>query len=292
MVVLILGILLIASCHYSVANIVNKIGGISAERPLTEPGLAVLAIRGEIIDTEWAVDAVRRFQEDPNVKALVIRVDSPGGLVAPCQELYNVLKKFPKPKIVSMGSLAASGGYYIAVTGDVILANPGTITGSIGVIMEAMEFSQAMEKLGVRSEVIKSGAFKDSGSPFRSMRPDERDALQAMVMNVYEQFVRDVSAGRLLMTEEAVRALADGRIFSGEEARTLGLVDRLGGYSEAVELAKERGALPRDREVPVLYEDGAVGVFGQLFGALDFMDPVERAVSPGLTLKFIYRPGL
>jgi protease-4 len=293
MVILILGILTIASCHYTFTGFFNKVGSVSAEKTLKEPGLAVLAIRGEIYDTDWAIQAVQRFQRDSNVKALIIRIDSPGGLVAPCQELYGVLAKFNKPKIVSMGSLAASGGYYIAVTGDVIYANPGTITGSIGVIMETIEFSTAMEKLGIKSEVIKSGKFKDSGSPFRSMRPEERDALQSMVMNVYEQFVRDVMSGRRKMTEPAVRALADGRIFSGEEAQALGLVDRIGGFNEALIYAKQMGGLPRDKEPQIIYEDGEIGLFSQMFkSTLWFLKPVERAITPGLTLKFIYQPGL
>jgi protease-4 len=293
MVVLILGIITIASCHYTVTGIFNRLGSISHKETLSGPGLAVLTIRGEIFDTQWAIDAVKRFQEDDLVKGLVIRIDSPGGVVAPCQELYAVLKKFSKPKVVSMGSLAASGGYYIAVTADVIFANPGTLTGSIGVIMEAIEFSSAMEKLGVKSEVIKSGSFKDTGSPFRVMRQDERDSLQAMVMNIYEQFVRDVLAGRGKMTEEAVRALADGRIFSGEEAQALGLVDQIGGFNEAVTQAVNMAGLPKGEEPPMIYEDGETGLLSQMFSSsLWFLKPVERAVTPGLTLKFIYHPGL
>jgi protease-4 len=292
MVVLILGLLAIASCQYSFSSILDRAGAVARDKTLGSPGIAVLAVKGEIYDTEWAVDAVKRFQANPNVRALVLRVDSPGGLVAPCQELYQALRAFDRPKVVSMGSLAASGGYYIAVTGDVIYANPGTITGSIGVIMEAIEFSSAMEKIGVRSEVIKSGAFKDSGSPFRTMREDEREALQGMVMNVYERFVQDVLAGRGKMTEEAVRALADGRVFSGEEAQALGLVDRLGGYEDALAHAVERAGLPKGEEPPMLYEDGQTGLLGQLVGgSLDFLKPVG-GLSPGLTMKFIYHPGL
>jgi protease-4 len=294
MVILILGLLGIASCHFTVGGFLQRLGTMSDDKPLSQPGLAVLAIKGEIYDTEWAVEAVKRFHADPNVKALIIRVDSPGGLVAPCQELYQTLKRFDRPKIVTMGSLAASGGYYIAVTGDHIFANPGTITGSIGVIMEAIEFTGAMEKLGVKSEVIKSGKYKDTGSPFRAMRPDERETLESMVMNVYEQFVRDVMAGRKKMTEEAVRALADGRVFSGEEAQALGLVDSLGGYDEALALAKQLGGLPKDKDPEILYEDGQTGLLGSLIGnSFGFLRPMgEAVVAPGLTMKYIYHPGL
>jgi protease-4 len=292
LVLLILGILCIGSCQYNMnqwANAFDRAG----DNTLTEPGIAVLAIRGEIISTEWAVKAVKAFQADDNVKALLIRIDSPGGLVAPCQELVSALAGFRKPKIASMGSVAASGGYYIAVSADTIYANPGTITGSIGVIMEAMEFSGAMEKLGVKSEVIKSGRYKDSGSPFRAMRPDEREVLESMLMSVHEQFVTDVMKGRSLMTEEAVRALADGRVYSGEEARLLGLVDETGGYEDALYAALQRAGLPTDREPSVIYEDGQMSLLGQLLsGNLPVPDPIKSVAVPGLTMKFIYRPGL
>jgi protease-4 len=265
----------------------------AADNTLSSPGIAVLAIRGEIISTEWAVRAVKAFQADANVRALVIRIDSPGGLVAPCQELVKALENFRKPKIASMGSVAASGGYYIAVSADTIYANPGTITGSIGVIMEAIEFSGAMEKLGVKSEVIKSGRYKDSGSPFRAMRPDEREVLESMLMNVYEQFVKDVMKGRQRMTEEAVRALADGRVYSGEEARLLGLVDETGGYEDAVMEALRKAGLPLDQEPETVYEDGQISVLAQLLsGSMSFLDPLKSKASSGLTMKFIYRPGL
>jgi protease-4 len=291
-VILILGILGIGSCHYSFNEMASTVGEV-ASNTLSEPGLAVLAIRGEILSTEWAVKAVKSFQADPNVKALIIRIDSPGGLVAPCQELSEALMAFKKPKIASMGSVAASGGYYIAVAADTVYANPGTITGSIGVIMEAIEFSGAMEKLGVRSEVIKSGRYKDSGSPFRAMRPDEREVLESMLMNVYEQFVADVLKGRRLMTEEAVRALADGRVFSGEEARLLGLVDETGGFEDAIAAAVKKAGLPEDREPPIVYEDGQRSLLSQILtGSLPFLDPLKSAASPGLTMKYIYRPGL
>jgi protease-4 len=291
LVILILGILSIGSCHYTVNDWASSVGK-ATDRSLTEPGIAILAIRGEIISTEWAVKAVKAFQADPNVKALLIRIDSPGGLVAPCQELSAALADFKKPKVASMGSVAASGGYYIAVAADSVYANPGTITGSIGVIMEAMEFSGAMEKIGVKSEVIKSGRYKDTGSPFRALRPDEREVLESMLMNVYEQFVADVMKGRSLMSEEAVRALADGRVYSGEEARLLGLVDEIGGYEAALADALRKAGLPADREPAVAYEDGQSSIIGQLFGSLDFLDPIRSAASPGLTMKFIYRPGL
>jgi protease-4 len=271
----------------------EKVGSLGSSQSLSGPGIAVLVIRGEIFSTEWAVKAVENFKRDPNVKALVLRIDSPGGAVAPCQELYRALMNFHKPKIASLGSVAASGGYYVAVTADDIFANPGTITGSIGVIMEAMEFGEAMEKVGVKSEVIKSGRYKDAGSPFRAMLPDEREILQNLVMTVYEQFVADVVAGREFMTPEAVRALADGRVYSGEDARLLGLVDKLGGFEEALFHASVRAGLPFDGNLQVVYEDGESSVLGQLVSkSFSFLKPIQNAFEPGLNMKFIYRPSL
>jgi protease-4 len=291
-VILVLGILGIGSCDFILTRWSDRIGSVS-DNTLSEPGIAVLAIRGEIASTEWAVKAVKAFSADSNVRALVIRIDSPGGLVAPCQELSAALEAFKKPKVATMGSFAASGGYYIAVAADTIYANPGTLTGSIGVIMETMEFSGTMEKLGVRSEVIKSGRYKDSGSPFRAMRQDEREILESMLMNVYEQFVAAVVKGRSLMTEDAVRALADGRIYSGEEAQLLGLVDELGGFEEAMAKAIQLGGIPEGKEPPVIYEDGQGSILAQLLtGSVPALDPLKSVGLGGLTMKYIYRPGL
>ncbi|MDR2353076.1 MAG: signal peptide peptidase SppA [Deltaproteobacteria bacterium] len=292
-VCLILGVLVIGSCDVALNNFTSALGK-KRHLALDGPGIAVLPILGEIFSTEWAVQAVSDFQRDKNVKALVIRVDSPGGVVAPCQELYAALNKFHKPKIVSMGNVAASGGFYIAITGDTIIANPGTLTGSIGVIMQTVEFSEAMNKLGVRSEVIKSGSFKDSGSPFRTMRAEEREFLQSLVMGVYEQFVRDVMASRRMMTEEAVRALADGRIFTGEEARLLGLIDELGSFEDAINLAAKLGGLPPDKEPQIVFASNNISIFDQVFmgSSLGFLNPLREKITPGLTLKFIYQPGL
>jgi protease-4 len=292
LVLLLLGLFAIGSCDFVMLGMSSSIAG-KGETKLSKPGIGVLVIRGEIFNTDWAIRAVRRFEGDENIKALLIRIDTPGGAVAPCQELYTVLERFKKPKIVSMGSIAASGGYYIAVTGDTIFANPGTITGSIGVIMEAVEFSEAMEKIGVKSEVIKSGKYKDAGSPFRIMQQDEREIFQSMVMSVYEQFVGDVKKGRPLMTEEAVRALADGRIYSGEDARMLGLIDELGGFEEAMVYTLDKAGLPADEEPQIAYEDGQRTIWGQFFnGAFSFLDPVKSMTSPGISMKFIYLPGL
>jgi protease-4 len=173
-----------------------------------------------------------------DVKAVVLRVDSPGGVVAPSQEIYEEVKKFAVKKkiIVSMGSLAASGGYYISAPATLIYANPGTITASIGVIIKLSNIESLMDKIGIKSTVIKTGKFKDSGSPVREMTAEDRAMFQSVIDSTHNQFVKAVAAGRKL-PEDEVRRIADGRVLSGEQALELKLVDRLGTLQDAIEEA-------------------------------------------------------
>jgi protease-4 len=196
-------------------------------------GVGLLEIKGVIMDSRKALKTLEKFEENPEIKALVVRIDSPGGAVAPSQEIHAAVKRFPKPKIVTMGSVAASGGYYIAVAGDKVYANPGSITGSIGVIMEFANLEKLYEWAKVRRFSIKTGKFKDSGAEYREMHAEERALLQGMVDDVLLQFKTAVAEGRKLSLEE-VTPLADGRIFSGTQAKNAKLVDELGGIDEAI----------------------------------------------------------
>ena len=202
--------------------------------------IAVVDIKGMITSSRDIVEQIDNFKEDKNVKAIILRINSPGGGVGPSQEIYReVLRAREKKKIIaSMESVAASGGYYVACASDLIVANPGTITGSIGVVMEFSNVEDLLKKIGLRSYVIKSGKHKDIGSPLREMSPEERSILQSVIDSVHNQFVRAVAEGRN-MEEEKVREIADGRIFSGEQAKELGLVDRLGGLQDTIEIAAE-----------------------------------------------------
>jgi len=177
---------------------------------------------------------------------VVVRIQSPGGVVGPTQEIYDAIRQLRergKPVVASMGSVAASGGYYLAAASTRIVANPGTLTGSIGVIMQLAEIEGLLRKVGVRYEVIKAGRFKDSGSFARPMTPEERAVLQAILDDMHDQFVTAIADGRRL-AKERVRALADGRVYSGRMAKELGLVDALGGLDEAIRLAGELGGIP------------------------------------------------
>lgn len=202
--------------------------------------VGVIEIVGPIVESKQIISDLKKFREDDEIKAIVIRVDSPGGGVGPSQEIFRAIQKAKEKKkvITSMGALAASGGYYAAAATDGIMANPGTITGSIGVIMGYTDLQGIFKKIGLSSVVIKSGAFKDTGSPLRTMKETERKFLQDFVEKIHTQFVSDVAEGRSLDIE-AVEKLADGRIYTGEESIALGLVDKLGNLEDAVDWAAE-----------------------------------------------------
>jgi protease IV len=206
--------------------------------------LGVINISGEISDSTAIVKQLDEFKKDNGIRAIILRIDSPGGGVGASQEIYEEVKKTTKTKkvIVSMGSTAASGGYYIASAGDMIVANPGTITGSIGVIMEFFRVDELTKKIGINLEVIKSGEFKDTGSSFRPLTDRERELMSGVVLNIQEQFIRAVAEGRKLSPDK-VREKADGRIFSGETAMKLGFVDKLGNFQDAVDLAKNMSGI-------------------------------------------------
>jgi protease-4 len=211
--------------------------------------VAIVEVEGVIIDAERTVQELEAEVADASVRAIVVRIQSPGGVVAPTQEIHDAIRRARargKPVVASMGSVAASGGYYLAVAADRIIANPGTLTGSIGVIMQLVELEGLLRKVGVRYEVVKAGRFKDVGSLSRPLREDERAVLQTLLDDMYEQFVTAVAEGRGL-DRGVVAALADGQVYTGRRAKELGLVDELGGLDEAVRVAGELGGAPDPR---------------------------------------------
>jgi protease-4 len=214
------------------AGVLTALGGDS---------IGVVQVEGTINDSRDIIDSLKQFGDSSGIKAIVLRVDSPGGAVAPTQEIYEEIEKLKKkkPVIASFGGMAASGGYYIGSACDEIVANPGTLTGSIGVIMQLGNIEELLKKVGVQGYSVKSGANKDIGSPLKPLTPEGKAILQGLVDNVHAQFVRAVAKGRRL-TEDKVKSLADGRVYSGEQAKGLGLVDVLGNMDDAVELAAKR----------------------------------------------------
>ncbi len=212
--------------------------------------IAIIEIRGVILDSQPIIEKLIKFRKNEKVKAIVLRIDSPGGAVGPAQEIYTEVKKVQREKkiLASVGSTAASGGYYIACAADKIVANPGSITGSIGVIAETLNVEELLRKIGLRPTVIKSGKHKDIGSPTRPMTEEERKLLQEVLDNVHEQFIRAVAEGRQMPLEK-VRPLADGRIFTGDQAKTLGLVDELGNLEDTISLAAKLVGIKGEPEI-------------------------------------------
>ncbi|RJQ23290.1 MAG: signal peptide peptidase SppA [Nitrospiraceae bacterium] len=212
--------------------------------------VALIRVSGVILDSTEIVDELKEYSKDNSIKAVILRVDSPGGAVAPSQEIYEEIVKIKEKKkvVVSMGTVAASGGYYISAPADRIVANAGTLTGSIGVIMEIPNVSGLMKKIGVETQVVKSGAHKDIASVFKSLTPEEKQILQTVLDDVHDQFISAVSEGRGKKLEE-IRKLADGRIFTGRMAKELGLVDELGNLQDAILLAGELTGIKGEPQV-------------------------------------------
>jgi protease-4 len=199
--------------------------------------IAIVEVRGVISQSSGIIEELQQYLEDDGVKAIILRIDSPGGGVGPAQEIHReILKIKPKKKVVtSMGSVAASGGYYIACASDLIVANPGTITGSIGVIMQFSNLEELLKKIGIKGVVLKSGEHKDIGSPFREMTPEEKRIMQEVLDNVHQQFIQAVAEGRKLDRSKVVQ-IADGRILTGEQAKNFGLVDKMGNLQDTIDI--------------------------------------------------------
>jgi protease-4 len=213
-------------------------------------GVGLVEVKGLIIDSQEIVKQLNDVRKDDKVKSVVLRIDSPGGVVGPSQEIHAAVKRLAARKkvVVSMGSIAASGGYYIACGATEILANPGTITGSIGVLMKFSNLEGLLGKIGMKAFTLKTGKFKDVGSPARPMTDQEKAMLQGVIDTTHSQFVRAVAEGRKL-PEAEVRSIADGRIFSGEQALALKLVDRLGTLQDAVEEAGKLAGIEGEPQV-------------------------------------------
>ena len=199
--------------------------------------IAIVEVKGVIAQSSGIIEELHQYEGDEGVKAIILRIDSPGGGVGPSQEIHReILKVKSKKKVItSMGSVAASGGYYIACASDLIVANPGTITGSIGVLMEFTNIEELFKKIGIKGVVLKSGEHKDIGSPFREMTPEEKKIVQDVIDNVHHQFIQAVVEGRK-MDRAKVMQVADGRILTGEQAKQIGLVDQIGNLQDAIDI--------------------------------------------------------
>lgn len=254
--------------------------------------VAVVSVDGEIVESRAAVESLHKYADDSSVKAIVMRINSPGGAVAPSQEIYETIRKIReksgKPVIASLDSVAASGGFYIASACDEIVANPGSITGSIGVIMQWMDLKDLLAWARVKPETITSGAMKAAGSPYRELSETERTYLQHVSDQLHGQFIHAVAVGRKGKISEAeIGKIADGRIFTGEEALGLKLIDKLGNLDDAVSLAAKLAKV--EGEPALIYprkHDG--GLLELLTSSSDAQSAVQRVLSTG-GLRFLYK---
>ena len=248
--------------------------------------VALIRIEGPIVDSKNTIEELRDYVKDHSIKAIVVRVDSPGGAVAPSQEIYEEVKKavLKKNVVVSMGSVAASGGYYISSAATKIIANPGTLTGSIGVIMEVPNVEGLMNKIGVKTEVIKSGKHKDIASVFRGIGAEERGILQGVLDDVHWQFIKAVAEGRQIPPDE-IKKIADGRVFTGKQALEKGLVDELGNLEDAIKTAGTLAGIKGEPEVVSKKEK--FSLFEMLRG--NFSKELSDLM-PTVRIKFILTP--
>ena len=245
--------------------------------------VAVVELLGPIYDSRRIVQEFKQYGKHGSVKAIVFRIDSPGGGVAASQEIYEAVRRVRdggKPIVVSMGSVAASGGYYVACGADTIMANPGTTTGSIGVMAEFPNVKELLDKVGIRFEIVKSSRFKGTGSPYQDFTAADRRYLQSWVDDAFGQFV-DVVVEERELSREKVLKLADGRVFTGKQAHELGLVDLLGDYEEAIRLAAHVGGIKGEPTI-VKIRRRRITLFDLLFQQIE---GVVRGLS-GMTLRY------
>jgi protease-4 len=230
---------------YGVSTFTGDNGSFSLENKI-----AVVTLEGIIKDPSPVVDQLFEYGKDDSIKAVVLRIDTPGGGVVSSQEIYKAVLALKKKKnvVVSMGSVATSGGYYVACAANKIVANPGTITGNIGVVVHFSNVEELLKKIGLKPSIVKSGRYKDIGSPLREMTRDEKRLIQGVVDDIYDQFLEAVSLNRSISKEQAA-SIADGKIFTGRQALKMGLVDFLGDKEYAINLAAKLSKIKGKPEV-------------------------------------------
>ncbi len=254
----------------------------------TKNRIGIVDITGLITDSQYITNQVKKFRQDKRIRGIILRIDSPGGAVGPSQEIYDeVLKTRESGKTIyaSMGALAASGGYYIASAAEKIFANPGTLTGSIGVIMAFSNAKGLMEKIGLQPEIVKAGEYKDIGSPARAMTQKERNLLQSVVTDVHQQFIEAVASGRDISVAEVTK-IADGRILTGRQAYSLNLVDQLGGLQVSIDqLAHEVGIIGSPK---IIKETQRVGFLDWILKSTVNQSLINRSSIPSLQYTWYF----
>jgi len=261
--------------------LVRMIG--SADGPslsaLRGPRLGVLTLTGTIDSIQSQLDILERYRRSDSIRGLLIEVDSPGGLVGPSQELSAAVARFAetdRPVVASVRTVGASGAYYVASSADTIVANPGSMVGSIGVIMQFVKVQDLIGKIGVEYRVIKSGRYKDLGSPFREMSPEEREVLTNLIMDVYDQFLDHILEHRTGLSRSRLEEMADGRVFTGRQAVQRGLIDATGSRRRAVRMLSDAAGIDGEPSLVNLQEDR----FNLVGSASQILRPLTRLLSP------------
>ena len=291
-VILGLGLLLLIGLFFLL--LMALMGSLFGQRTLTwGEHVGVVTIEGVIRDSQEISRQLNAFGKDGSIKAVVLRIDSPGGGVAPAQEIYDAVLAVKKKKkvVASMGSLAASGGYLIACAADRVVANPGTVTGSISAIMHFANAEELLKKIGLKSSVVKSGRFKDIGTPTRPMTEDEKALIQSLVDDTYDQFLEAVSKGRRIPKED-LRRIADGRVFTGRQAQKLGLVDELGDLNYTVRLAGTLSGIKGEPDV--IYPVKKKSTFWELIlqqAVMSLVGEMKKGDARSEGLNFLYDQG-
>ncbi|UCD18844.1 MAG: signal peptide peptidase SppA [candidate division WOR-3 bacterium] len=259
--------------------LIGVVIGVGIRSPMVGGSVGVIEITGIIHSPKHILKDLKTFGDDPSIKAIILRINSPGGVVAASQEIYDMVKRqgVKKPIISSMESVAASGAYYLALPSDVIVANPGTITGSIGVIMEWPVLEKLLQKIGIEFETVKSKEHKDIGSSYRRMNDRERQLMERVVTDVYDQFVA-VTAEHRMIPVDSVARYADGRVFTGGQAKALGFIDTLGSFETAVEIAGDMVGIERPH---LIYPPKRISFIDL------FVEPMEHLLLP--KLYFVWR---
>ncbi len=289
----IFGFLLLMAIGAVFFFMIYSLGSVTGDKAafITRDKVGVVPVKGVILDSKPVMDTLEKFGKDDSIKAIVVRVETPGGGVSPSQEISEKIKSVRKKKTVvaSMGSMATSGGYYVACAAEKIVANPGSLTGSIGVIMHFTNVEDLFKKVGLKASVIKSGKFKDAGSPFREMTKEEQEILQGLIDDVQDQFVDAVATSRGI-SKEKVKEIADGRVFTGRQAVGLKLVDELGDLEHAAQVAAGLAGLEGKPELVFPKEDRRSVWRYVMEEAASVLkrELVETVVETGPGLSYIY----
>ena len=247
--------------------------------------VAIVTIEGTITESEKIISQIHQHRDNASVKALVLRIDSPGGGVAPVQEIFGELKKLDKPIVASMGNSAASGGYYLACAAEQIYANPGTLTGSIGAVMQFVKLKDLYQKIGVEYRVVKSGKHKDIGNPQREMTIEEQELLQATIDDVRSQFIDAIFQSRhQKISREEIEILADGRIFSGQQAFKHKLVDELGSLPDAILGAGQLGQISGQPKTIQIKQK--TSFLEQLLDIRSWLNQTESTLLPSTSFRY------